>query len=227
MKKITGWFVFIVSTSIAGVCFLAGGLLFLSSFAGCNAKELAQGAGGLVAILSIPFYFLARYGWRLRRPAPVGVKADIQIVREYDTTEKIIQTIETTDDKVLFFTYRRLIIAHVPEIGGSGLYGLDVLYDTFFALFSVGLYWQINPASRKIRQLSKLSPEEILAAEGNKNFAVPYSEIVRVEFFKKMLRRKMRITAADNIDYTLRKPWQYNKYVNALYQVLPGKLEVS
>ena len=227
MRKIIGWVIFTVSALIAFVCFVTGSFFFLTSFVGCKAKELAQGFGGLIAIVSVPFYFLARYGWRLSHSMPSEARAGIQVAHGYDPAERIVQIIETNDNKVLFFTHGRLIVAHVSEIGGSGIYGLDVLYDAFLALFTLGLYWHINPASRKIRRLSKLSPEEILVADGNNNFAIPYSEIIKMEFFKKMLRRKIRITAAKTLEYSLRKPWQYKKYVDALRQVLPDKLEVS
>jgi len=100
------------------------------------------------------------------------------------------------------------------------------LYDAFLALFTFGLYWHINPASRKIKRLSKLPTEEILAADGN-NFVMPYSEIIKVEFFKKVLRRKIRITADKTLEYSLRKPWRFRKYVDALRPGLADKLEVS
>lgn len=211
---------------ISGFCLLCRCLFFfVASFfeGGGEAEAGGQAIALVIALVGIPFLLLARYGWRLSHVLSGDTRADSRVAQGYDLTEGLVQVIETTD-KALFFTYRRLIVAHVEGLSGWGYGGPDAL-SILAVLEDLGRSLGV---ARKIKQLSKLSPQEILVAHRS-NFAIPYSEIIKVKLFKKMLRRKIRvtITVGTTLEYWLSKPWQVKKYVDALRTVLPDKLEVS
>lgn len=226
MRKIIGWVIFAVGALIAFACFAAAGYAFFAMQCSADLGDSDRAGGELIALViglvGIPFYFLARYGWRLSHMLPGETRTGNQVAHGYDSAEGIVQVIETTDDKALFFTYSRLVVAHVEGLGESAVYGNDAL-SILFNLFALG---HSLGAAGKLKQLSKLSPEEVLAAH-SLNFAIPYAEIIKVELFKKMLRRKIRVTAGTTLEYWLSKPRQVKRYVNALRLILPDKLEVS
>jgi len=129
--------------------------------------------------------------------------------------EEILEVIETTDRKGLYFTSNRVIIA---KLGGQAL---SMAFGVFGALA------ESRMRAKKKEQLSKLSPESILTAD-KKNFAIPYTEVTKVELFKKMLGRKVRITVgAKKHEFSLSKPKEFENYVNVLQPLLGDKLTVS
>lgn len=129
--------------------------------------------------------------------------------------EEIVEMIETADRKALYFTSNRVIVA---KLGGQAL---SMAFGVFGALA------ESRMRAKKKEQLSKLSPESVLTAD-KKNFAIPYSEITKVEFFKKMLGRKIRIIAgAKKHEFGLSKPKELESYVNSLRPILADKLVVS
>lgn len=197
MNKTTGWIIFAIGALIALACFGLAAFFFVASFFGeGEAEAAAQAMALVVGLVGIPFYFVARYGWRVARKAPVvpgvtGVSS--QVARVYDPAEGIVQIIETTDDKALFFTRKRLVVAHVEGLSQSGGYGTDAL-SVLSALVDLG---RSMGAAKTMKQLGKLPPEEILVAN-RLNFAVPYSEVTKVELFRKFLQRKIRVTAGQD-----------------------------
>ena len=119
----------------------------------------------------------------------------------------------------LFFTSNRLIIART----GS----------TAARIASYGFGWggqAVGEAAedKKLKELSKVSPESILTDNKN-NFAIPYSDIIQVEMFKKMLSgRQIRINmGTKKQQFRLSNPRKYKEYADILKSVLGDKLVVS
>lgn len=208
---------------LAFACFGGAFYSFVASFFWTDYEQGGvQAIAVIIAVIGIPFYFLARFGWRLSHKKPGQAATGEQLNHERDLSDKIVQIIETTEDIALFFTYNKLIVARVEGLSNSGYYGNDAL-SIFTAVF--GLI-QSQGAASKLKQLSKVSPQEVLDAH-YMNFAIPYSQVSKVEFFRKWLRRKIRVTAGRTLEYRLRNPRKVKSYVNALRNVLPDKLVVS
>ena len=135
-------------------------------------------------------------------------------------SEEILCVVETVAgagylEEMLYFTSNRLIIAKIESKAArfdpTGVVGL-------VSLFKRG---------KKVRDLSKLSPEGILGA-GTGNVAIPYVEITKVELFKKMRGKKIRIiTATEKREFWLSKPKEFEKCVDMLRPVLADKLSIS
>ncbi len=119
-------------------------------------------------------------------------------------------------EEMLYFTSNRLIIAKIESKGArfdpTGVFDL-------VSLFKRG---------KKVRDLGKLSPEGILGAD-SRNFAIPYVEVSKVELFKKMLGKKIRITTAtdEKHEFWLSKPKEFEKCVDMLRPLLGDKLSIS
>ena len=129
--------------------------------------------------------------------------------------EEILEVIETTDRKGLHFTSNRVIVA---KLGGQAL---SMAFGVFGALA------ESRMRAKKKEQLKKLSPESILTAD-KKNFAIPYTEVTKVEMSKGFLGGKVKITVgAKKHQFKLSKPKEFQSYVNVLQPILSDKLSVS
>lgn len=129
--------------------------------------------------------------------------------------EEILVVIDTNERKALYFTSNRVIVA---KVGGQAL---------SMAFGIAGALAESRMQAKKKEQLSKLTPESILTAD-KKNFAIPYTEITKVELFKKMFGRKIRIiVGGKKHEFSLGKPKELESYVNTLRPVLADKLVVS
>jgi len=128
--------------------------------------------------------------------------------------EEIIETIEVKDDKAVFFTPKRAIVATLVGKGTST--GLS---------FGLGLAGDIGVSkmrSKKLGELSKVSPESILT-DNKHNFAIPYEETTKWE-----LGKKLKIfTGAKKQEFKLCKSKERETYASALRPVLGDKLIVS
>ena len=107
----------------------------------------------------------------------------------------------------LFFTPNRLIVAKTA--GGwktGGIAGIPF-------------------AKRNAKKLSLLSPEAILKAD-EKNFAIPYSDIIEVEMKKGILSGKIKIfTGTKKYEFNIEKR-KFENHLNFVRSVLPGKLRL-
>jgi hypothetical protein len=128
--------------------------------------------------------------------------------------EEIIETIEVKDNKAVFFTPRRAIVAKLVGKGTStGMW--------------LGFGWAGDIAvskmrSKKLGELSKISPESILT-DNKDNFAIPYEETTKWE-----LGKKLKIfTGARKQEFKLEKSKERETYANTLRPVLGDKLVVS
>ena len=134
--------------------------------------------------------------------------------------EEILVTIGTRSNQptALFFTSNRVIVARTASTAARVI---------GYAFGWGGQATEEHAEDKKIKELSKLPPEDILA-DNKKNFAIPYTDIIQVELFKKMLSRKIRITAGTTKhEFRLSKPKELTTYINALRPVLADKLVVS
>jgi len=129
--------------------------------------------------------------------------------------EEILEAIETKDRKVLYITSNRLIIA---KLGGQAL---SMAFGVFGALA------ESRMRAKKKEQLSKLSPESVLTAN-KKNFAIPYTDVTKVEMSKGFLGQKITITVgAKKHKFAPSKRKEFDDYVNVLQPLLGDKLTVS
>jgi hypothetical protein len=131
--------------------------------------------------------------------------------------EEILTVIGTGKPETLFFTSKRVIIAKT-----GGMASRMAMQSAFGVL---GALAEQRREAKKKEELSKLTPESILSAD-KKNFGIPYEEIVKVEFFKKLLSQKMRITTGtDKYEYYVAEPKKKQpEYLNTLRAVLGDKL---
>ena len=130
--------------------------------------------------------------------------------------EEVLAAIGTGKPEALFFTSNRVIIART---GGTAS---RVAMQS--ALGTLGMLAQQRREAKKKEELSKLTPESILSAD-KKNFGIPYEEITKVEFFKKMLWRKVRITTGTGkYEYYVAESKKQPEYVNTLRKVLGDKV---
>lgn len=135
-------------------------------------------------------------------------------------SEEILCVVETVAgagylEEMLYFTSNRLIRAKIES--KAARFDPTGVFD-LVSLFKRG---------KKVRDLSKLSPEGILGADSG-NFAIPYVEISKVELFKKMRGKKIRITTAtEKHEFWLSKPKEFEKCVDMLRPVLADKLSIS
>jgi hypothetical protein len=246
MKKLTGWIIFYFGAVFTFACFGAAIFFFVESLIESGEWEVAaQLFGFICAVTGIPFYFLARYGWRLNHqvlpktshPNSTQVLSPVEIDKSsHDPTETILAVIEIIGDKALFFTQQRIIIADVEESAPG--WAMPLL-----------LFFPNAPSSyNNVKKFRKLPPEEILM-KSNMNFAINYSGIMYIHVFRKLIiGRKIRIIAeyasvtpqslsfrkrmtsgSENyqLELWLSKPWRWGKYANTLPVILHDKLEVS
>ncbi len=249
MKKIAGWVIFALGGLSTFACFGAACFLFIASLFGSGEAQAGGQAFGFVcAIIGIPFYFMARFGWRLNHKAlpqtphqtlaqALGlVGTDNRVRQTHDPTETVLAVIDVHGYKTLFFTQKRVIVVNIEEsVPGWSIPLLIFLPNS--------AYWS---GSKKGR-VKKLPPEEILM-EDSLNYAIAYSEILSVKIFKKFWGRKIRIIAEHTtitpkslsydkrmtlggrnyqFEFWLNQPWQWKKYASTLQPVLQDKLEVS
>jgi hypothetical protein len=246
MQKVIGWIIFVMGVLITAISFGAAGFLFVSSFFATEESQAGVQAIGLgCAIIGIPFYFLARFGWRLKYPQLSGKSQprSYQASRVNLTGNKVrsnpnegentLAVIDILSNKGLFFTSKRVIVANFEQSMPSWAIPLT--------LFSPG-----SPTSQsKAKRVKKLRPEEILV-EDAMNYAINYPEIQSVTILRKFLGYKIRINAKNpaistksgffgkrigtegniyRFEFWLQWPWRWKKYVNSLRMTLPDKLE--
>ncbi|MFX0117440.1 MAG: hypothetical protein ACFFB3_23030 [Candidatus Hodarchaeota archaeon] len=130
--------------------------------------------------------------------------------------EEIVGVLEVPAQN-LYFTSGRVIVA---KIGGSGLLGL---------FGAAGVAAEAYRQKKKKEELEQLSPESILTAD-KKNFAIPYSDIIRVE-----MKKPGRFSAA-KIDFVtngkthkfilLQKKESFDNFTNLVRSVLPDQLSI-
>ena len=131
--------------------------------------------------------------------------------------DDILEAIETTDRKMLYITSDKIIIV---KLGGlASFLATKVLMPSF---------GDSDVYARKKEKLGKLSPETILT-DDKKSFAIPYTEITRLEMSKRFLGGpKVKITVGVNKhQFTLKDTNEYFKCMSALKPVLEDKLTVS
>ena len=132
--------------------------------------------------------------------------------------DEILDIIETKDRKALCITPDKVIIAELGNAGGG---------PSLVAVF--GLLGEVVDSERrgsKKEQIGKLSPEGILTAD-EKNFAIPYTEIIRVEMSKGFLGSKVKlIVGVREHKFKLKNTDEYYKCKFALKPVLGDKLVV-
>ncbi|MFC1925603.1 hypothetical protein ACFLW2_02780 [Chloroflexota bacterium] len=139
-----------------------------------------------------------------------------------ETLVTTVQAESIWQGRALCFTSNRLIIANVD--------GTRLIY-AFFILAALGgliiVLLQGRARTKKTELLKDLSPEMILAAD-KKNFAIPYTELGKVEMYKKMRQRKIRITDdTAKYEFSLSKSKEFEDYVTVLSPLLNDKLVVS
>ena len=136
--------------------------------------------------------------------------------------EEILEVIETFGRKALCITPNSIIIARLRGVSFVGF--LIVLYGLFGRLTSI---FEKEMTDEKKEKLGKLSPEGILTAD-KKNFAIPYSDVTRLEMSKGFLGSKVKIMIGVNKhQFKLRNTNEYYKCMSALKTVLEDKLTVS
>jgi len=129
--------------------------------------------------------------------------------------EDILEAIETTDRKMLYITPDKIIIAKLES------------FTSYVVTQPLPLLGYVDVYAKEKERLGKLSPEAILTAD-KKNFAIPYSEITRLEMSKGFLGSKVKITIGVNkYQFKLRNINEYYKCMSALKPVLEDKLTVS
>lgn len=89
-------------------------------------------------------------------------------MERYGMHEDILEAIETTERKMLYITPDKIIIAKLES------------FTSYVVTQPLPLLGYVDLYAKKKERLGKLSPEAILTAD-KKNFAIPYSEITRLE----------------------------------------------
>ncbi len=136
--------------------------------------------------------------------------------------EEILEVIETVGGKVLYITPNSIIVARLRSVSFIGYF--TVLYWLFGMLTSI---FEKEMTDERKEKLGKLSPERILTAD-KKNFAIPYSDVIRLEMSKGFLGSKVKIMIGVNKhQFKLRNTNEYYKCMSALKPVLEDKLTVS
>ena len=142
-------------------------------------------------------------------------------------SEEVLVAIPTGKLEALFFTSNRVIIARTESAGSRFTRSLPF---AFFGALGMAIAARIQQSqqAKKTKELSKLTPESILSAD-KKNFAIPYEEIMKVEFFKKIWGPKVRISAgAGKYEYYAAKSSKNQlEMVNTLRTVLGNKVIAS
>jgi hypothetical protein len=123
---------------------------------------------------------------------------------------------------ILFPTDARIIVARVGKRGTGEMAGIGIfgrLSGVLENLFKGGR------ESLSKRNLSSLSPGEILASHPD-NFAISYSEVVRVDVHRETLTTRMTIlTNRDKLEFSTGA--SLDKVENALGKILGSKMTVS
>jgi hypothetical protein len=156
---------------------------------------------------------------------------------EIPTVERVLGGIEV-EEYGLYFTPNRMVVAKtgfgkIPKwyvlllAAAWFFFGLMGLF-WFFLLSLPFLYIRSRRARKKLRELGKLPPENILMAD-EKNFELPYHDIIRVEMRKRrLLRDKITIlTRRGKHEFHILKKREFEKYVDLIRSILPNKIYVS
>ncbi len=125
--------------------------------------------------------------------------------------EEIVEVFETRERNGLYFTTDRIIVA---KLGGDEL---SILFG------NIGDIVEARRRAKRKEQFSKLSAESILAAD-TENFAIPYSEVTRIEWSKK---KANIISGSFTYKFKLKKRKEFEGCVDTLSSILGGKLFVS
>jgi len=118
----------------------------------------------------------------------------------------------------LFFTSIRVIVA---KIRGPH----DDLAWLLSPVAGVVADKLLKPEERRKDRLRGMSAEAILKADKS-NFAIPYSEITRVEMKKFGTRRIMRILTDTKEHKFVVNRDRFDEYVNIVRSILPDKISV-
>jgi hypothetical protein len=237
-KRRIGWVIFISGTLLTCAFFLGGFILFFAS--SCESGEAQTGGqafGFVIAAMGIPFYFVARYGWRLSRqessktpfsrPQAPSTRKEL----DFDPNEKVLTIINVVGGRALFFTSNRIIVANTNEEAP--------IWTMPFTLLSGSA-----SSHSKLGKVKKLKPDLIFMNDPL-NYFISYSILQSIRFYKKGIGRKIEIVA-DNaaisfhprstvmrgmfnnrFEFWLSWPWGWKKYESALSSVLQGKLIFS
>lgn len=136
--------------------------------------------------------------------------------------EEILEVIETLGGKALYITPSSIIIA---KLRSAAFMGTFTVLNTMFGLLTS--LFEKEMIDKKIEKLGKLCPEKILNAN-EKNFAIPYTEVIRLEMSKGFLRPRVKITVGVNKHrFWLRKHNDFYKCMSALKPILGDTLTVS
>jgi len=155
----------------------------------------------------------------------VAQPAQVRQVTESHMAEEILGVIEnalTWNYKYnIFLTPNRIVVAKIrgPSDDLSYLFGGVVAGIVADKL--------LKPEEKRREKLKHLSAEEILKADKS-NFAIPYSEIVRVEMKHFGTRRIMKIlTNTKEHKFNLFPRDRFDEHVNLVHSIIPDKLSVS
>ena len=236
MKRNIGWVVFVTGAILTGAFFIGGFVLFFAS--SCSSGEAQSGGqaiGFFIALIGIPFYFVAKLGWHLSHPESpkeiLSLAQTLSIEKKptFDPNEQVLTIIKVVGDKALFFTTTRVIIANTYE-------------DTPIWTLPFTMLFNSNTSHSKFGRIKKLKPDQILM-DDPLNYAIAYSGLKSVRFYKIWIGRKIEIIAVNaaisfhplrmgssgkftnQFGFWLIWPWRWDKYKNVLSHVLQGKLE--
>jgi hypothetical protein len=189
-------------------------------------------------IIVVPCFFLAGLGWKFIFPKSIwnSNNSQIQIEKICDPSEIIVSSIETANEKALFFTSKRMIVAHVEGLGNSGSGGST--NDLFGLISSISLAITTSTAGRKVKKLSQILPDSVLT-EDMRYFDVPYSSITSIRIYRKFLWRRIRLLLNNpvksslvkmvpggyTLEFRLNHSRQWKKYQADLSDLMPGKVE--
>ena len=143
--------------------------------------------------------------------------------------EEILEAIETTRRKLLILTADKIIVAKPKGTVLSMAIDMIAEFLIGWVPFFGGVLDVDSTSIRaeKKEKLCRLSPESILTAD-KKNFAIPYSDVIRLEMSKGFLGSKVKIMIGVNKhQFKLRNTNEYYKCMSALKTVLEDKLTVS
>jgi len=206
------------------------GYTFVTNFSDIDNAEL-QFALAIPLIIVVPAFFLARHGWRLSHQSPIMAAYQIK-----NNSEKIVAVIETSEEKALYFTSERVVVAYVAGLGDNGYSGSTDLFGLIFTIMGIV---SARSSINTVKQLGMLPPEIILSRD-LRNFAIPYSDVVNISIFKKLLSHRMKIVTSKDmhnyrskpspdgyaIEFKLNKPRQWNDNLTILRTTLPDKIRV-
>jgi hypothetical protein len=239
VKKKIGWVLSIVGVLLTGAFFIGGMVLFFTS--SCESGEGQSGGqafGFLIALIGIPFYFLAKLGWRLNgkqsvnRPISLSQMVGVEKKPVFALEEWVLTVIRVIGDRALFFTTNRIIVANTYE-------------DAPIWTLPFNMLPSYNSSRDKLGKIKKMNPEQILMNDTS-NYAISYSGLQSVRFYKKFIGQKIEIVTdtkaidfhpkslphvyretANRYEFWIYLPWMWKKYETALANILQEKLKYS